>query len=201
MPQISCVSRSNMEASVAASAAPPAGLWPPSSQSSIPGALVASGPRRRRCIRAGHSARVIAASQAGSGVFEQAQRRQRGAGVLDLVRADQRGARQVEKAGFVLEDQAAAFLPDIPVAPEGEHRGGEAVGLGLDHPGDLGGLRADHDRHAGLDDASLLGGDLFQRLAEVLLMVEADRRDDGQRRALDDVRRVEPAAQAHFQAG
>jgi hypothetical protein len=51
-----------------------------------------------------------------------AQRGERGARVLDLVRAGQGGQRQVEKPGFILEDQPPAFFPDMPVLAMGEER-------------------------------------------------------------------------------
>ncbi len=57
--------------------------------------------------------------------------------------------------------------------------------------------RADHDRHAGFDDAGLLRGDRREGCAEVLLMVERNRRD-GARHGRQDVGRVETAAQSHF---
>src|SRR5207237_6746051 len=51
-----------------------------------------------------------------------------------------------------------------------------------------------------LDDARLLEGNLRQRVAELLRVVEADARDDGdQRRA--DVGRVEASAEADLEHG
>ena len=47
----------------------------------------------------------------------------------------------------------------------------------------------------GLGDAGLLGGDLREARAEELLMVEAERGDAADQRPLDDVGRVEPAAE------
>ena len=66
MPQIRCVGRAGIAASVAANATPAAGLWPPSSHSSISGTCSTSRPLRSRCIRAGQSAFVTAASKAAS---------------------------------------------------------------------------------------------------------------------------------------
>ena len=51
-----------------------------------------------------------------------------------------------------------------------------------------------------LDDARLLAGDRRQRVAEVLLMIESDRRDRRDHRQ-QHVRRVEPAAEADFADG
>jgi hypothetical protein len=45
----------------------------------------------------------------------------------------------------------------------------------------------------------LLGGDLGERVAEELLMVHVDRRDDREARAVDHVGRVEPPAEADLQ--
>ena len=61
----------------------------------------------------------------------------------------------------------------------------------------LGRHPADDDRHARLDDAGLLDGDRFERGAQVLLVIEPDRRDGGDQR-VEDVGRVEPAAEPDF---
>ena len=54
---------------------------------------------------------------------------------------------------------------------------------------------ADHQRHAGLGDAGLLERDLRQRVAEMALVIERDRRDRGDRRR-QHVGGVEAAAEA-----
>ena len=59
----------------------------------------------------------------------------------------------------------------------------------------------DDDRHARLDDAGLLERDLAQRRAEILLVVEGDRRDRRRRSGDSDVGRVEPAAEADLEHG
>ena len=59
------------------------------------------------------------------------------------------------------------------------------------------GSSAGDDGHARLDDAGLLERNRLERVAEVLLMVEADRRD-GAGDGGNDVGRVEAAAQADF---
>ena len=58
---------------------------------------------------------------------------------------------------------------------------------------------ADDHRHARLDDAGLLDRDLAQRRAEVLLVIEGDRRDRGRPPGRHDVGGVEPAAEADFE--
>ena len=60
-------------------------------------------------------------------------------------------------------------------------------------------LRIADGARAGLEDARLLARDLLERIAEDLRVVEADVRDDGARRRGNDVRRVEPAAEADLQ--
>ena len=149
-----------MAARVAARASPPAGLWPPSSQSSTCGAASVSGP----VAQALHPGGPVGAGDgglAGVGVdAEVAQGGEGGAGVLDLVRAGEVGQRQVEQAGLVLVDHAAAFGPDVPVLAVGQQRRAEAGGAGLDHREALVGLRADDAGHAALEDAGLFGGDL-----------------------------------------
>ena len=54
-----------------------------------------------------------------------------------------------------------------------------------------------HDGHSGLDDAGFFPGDFLDGMAEEIFVVEIDRRDDGDFRR-DDIRGIEPAAQAHF---
>ncbi len=57
-----------------------------------------------------------------------------------------------------------------------------------------------HDDRAGLRDGELLARDLLARVAEDVGVLEADVReqDDG---GIDDVRRVEPAAESRFHDG
>ena len=68
-------------------------------------------------------------------------------------------------------------------------------GAGLDHLERVGVLAADDAEDAGLEDAGLLAGDLGQGVAEVLLVVDGDRGDDGEARPVDDVGGVEAAAE------
>ena len=60
-------------------------------------------------------------------------------------------------------------------------------------------LRIADGARARLEDARLLARDLLKRITEDLRVVKADVRDDGARRRGDDVRRVEPAAEADLQ--
>ena len=60
-------------------------------------------------------------------------------------------------------------------------------------------LRRDHRRHAALEDAGLLGGDLLERVAEKFEMIDRHRRDHAGERLLDHVGGVEPAAEADFE--
>ena len=53
-------------------------------------------------------------------------------------------------------------------------------------------------RHALLGDARFLGGYPFDAVAEELLMVEPELRDAGDHRVGNDVGRVEPPAEPHF---
>ncbi len=59
-------------------------------------------------------------------------------------------------------------------------------------------LRADDGGTAGLQDAGLLFCDAGQGIAEIVLMVEADRGDDGQIWVGDDIRRIPFPAQPDF---
>jgi hypothetical protein len=64
--------------------------------------------------------------------------------------------------------------------------------------GGFGLLRADDHRAAGLDDARFLGGDEFDAVAEIGLVVERHRHDQRDSRVGDDVGRIETAAQPHL---
>ena len=89
------------------------------------------------------------------------------------------GSGRSRRPAVVLEGHAAVLLPDLPVlalaiasgAPTASARASIAASAS-------GGCGADDAGHAGLEDAGLLAGDLGQRLAEVLLVVERDRGDD-----------------------
>src|SRR6266852_5448378 len=137
MPKTSCSGRSRQAAATAASAAPPAALWPPSSHSSQP-----CGKRK-----------ALQAVQAG----------ECRAGVVELVRAQQPGRRQVEqRPAPPAIAQARRGLLDMPLAAMPKQRRVERGGARLDHGGALGQLRAEHGRPARLQYARLLagGGDL-----------------------------------------
>ena len=73
------------------------------------------------------------------------------------------------------------------------------AGLALDHRKRLARLRRHDRRHAALEDAGLLGGDLLERIAEELDVIERDRRDHGRERTVDHVGGVEPPAQADLE--
>jgi hypothetical protein len=87
----------------------------------------------------------------------------------------------------------------MPVLAVGEDRGAKPVRTRLDHLERVVLLAADDHGDAALDDARLLGGDLGERVAEELLMVHVDRRDDREARGVDDVGRVEPPAEPDLQ--
>ena len=98
---------------------PPAGLCPPSSHSSEPGASRRdSGPLSSRCMRAGQRTSSSPRSMARIGDAQRSQPQRRGdggAGVADLVLADQRRQRQVQQPLGALEDEAAALLEGLVV--------------------------------------------------------------------------------------
>ena len=193
--------RGGRRVSASASAVPAAGLWPPSSQSS-------AGPGRRdegaaaQALEAGGPFGAGDGGGAGGLVHaEGAERAEGDAGVADLVGADEVGQRQVEEAVRVEVGHAAVLLPDLPVLAFDHERGEHARRLLLDDGERLGLLAADHAADAVLEDAGLLGGDLGQGLAEVLLVVDGDGGDDGEAGAVDDVGGVEAAAEADLEQG
>ena len=57
----------------------------------------------------------------------------------------------------------------------------------------------EHDRHLRFDDAAFLGGDFGNRMPQPIAMVKTNAGDDADGGLLDDVRRIEPSAQAGLQ--
>ena len=152
-------------------------------------------------MRAGQSTRIMPASKAAPGSFRplDAQRRDRRAGVLELVAPVKLRRRQIEKPVVVLIDQPAALLGRRPVLAGDAQRRPHPRRLPLDDRKRLARLARDHRRHAALENAGLLGGDFFDRVAEEVAMVERQARDHARQRALDDVGGVEPAAEPDFE--
>ena len=195
--------RSSRSPSAAATTRPPSALCPPSSQISQPGgAWSTSAPDASRCIRAGHSAPTMPASNAARVDLEGVQRAQRGdgePGIVELMPAEQFWRRQIHQAALVLIDQPSALDIDVPLLPGAIQRRVHAPRLRLDDGDRLGRLlRADH-RHVALDDAGLLAGNRRQRVAEKFGVIHADRRDHGRQRRVDHVGGVEPPAETDFQ--
>jgi hypothetical protein len=83
----------------------------------------------------------------------------------------------------------------------GEDRRAEADGAVLDHLERFVLLAAHHNGDAALDDPGLFAGDPGQRVAEELLVVHVDRRDDREARGVHHVGRVEPPAKPDLQKG
>ena len=84
-----------------------------------------SAPDARRCIRAGHSALTMPASNAAASILNasmRAQRRDREAGIVELMPAEQFWRRQIHQAAFVLIDQPPALDIDMPFLPGGMQR-------------------------------------------------------------------------------
>ena len=182
MPQIRCVGPSGRRASVAAIASPAAGLCPPSSQSSAAPARLDQRPGRSRCIRAGQTARGHRRLAGGlvlrrGAAAPPAPRRHcgSGAGRAGSAAAGPEGRSRPERP-------AGRARSDVPVLALGQQRRAQRVRPRLDHLHRRVLLRADDAGHAALDDAGLFAGDLGQRLAKILLVVDRDRRDDRQPR-------------------
>ena len=152
-------------------------------------------------MRAGHSTRVMPASKAAAGSFRplDAQRRNRRAGILELMAAIKFRRRQIEQPVAVLIDEPAAFLGRGPVLAGDVQRRAQPRRLPLDDGERLARLAGDDRRHVALENAGLLGGDLFERVAEKFAVIERQPRDDAGERALDDIGGVEPAAEPDFE--
>ena len=99
----------------------------------------------------------------------------------------------------VLIDQPAALLGRGPVLAGDGKRGAQPRRLAFDHRERLAGLAGDDGRNAGFENARLLGGDLFDGVAEKLAVIERHAGDDAGERAFDHVGGVEPAAEADFE--
>ena len=82
--------------------------------------------------------------------------------------------------------EGARHLLEPPAEPRGAR---------LDHRQRLGRLGGDDAGHAAFQDAGLFAGDLGQRLAQILGVVDRDGGDDRQPRGADHVGRVQPPAQ------
>jgi len=132
-----------------------------------------------------------------------------------------------EKKGMIVIDSARYSEDDLMVAVEARRHAAEGdvteaerevVGLsrhavrpalvelgaaiGGDRAHDLRGGRREwphDDRDARLDDSGLLGGDAREVVAEDLHVVHSDRRDRGRERLRNDVRRIEPPAEADLE--
>ncbi len=81
-----------------------------------------------------------------------------------------------------LEDETPVLLVHVEIAAGDVERRADLLGPALDHLERLLLLPADHARHARLQDAGLLAGDLGQGLAEKGHVVDGDRRDRGEQR-------------------
>ena len=121
------------------------------------------------------------------------------AGILELVAPIELGRRQVEQAGIVLIDQAAAFLGCDPILAGDPDRRLDPRRLALDCDQGLAHLRRDDRRHVRFEDAGLLAGDLGESLTEMLGMIERHRRDHGGERALDHIGRIQSPAEPDFE--
>ena len=128
-----------------------------------------------------------------------AQRGDGDAGILELVAPEQLRRRQIEQAVVVLIDEAAALLGCHPILAGDADRRLDPRRLPLDGGQRLARLRRHDRRHLRLEDAGLLGRDLADGIAEMLGMIERDRRDHGGERAVDDIGGVEPSAQPDFE--
>ena len=192
-----------ISASARASAAAPWALWPPSSQSSWPAGSMSRSLPLSGASRAGHS--TVRSPSAMLGLAhrqpEVPRRGDRQRGILELVEARERRRRQVEQAVLVLVDQPARLRGSR--RSRGPATNGVTPQLRrarFEHREPLVALAAEHRRAAALQDAGLVDRDLGDGLAEIVLVVDVDRRDDDAERMVDDVGRVERAAHARLRA-
>ena len=121
------------------------------------------------------------------------------AGIVDLVASVEPWQRQVEQPLGRLEDQPPMLLEGIEVAPGHVKRRAKLFRLPPDDSESFALLPAHNARHARLDDAGLLAGNLGQCLAKEGDVVDRDRRDGREQRLRHDIGRVEPSPQARLE--
>ena len=131
--------------------------------------------------------------------LEEGQAGEGGAGIGNLMRAGKGGERQLALAQPVGEDEILLLPRDGPFLAIAGKRRLELGGAGLEDGQRLRRLRRHHHGPAALDDAGLLEGDLGERVAEMLHMVEGDRHLYRHHRLRDDIGRIEPPAEAGLQ--
>ena len=119
--------------------------------------------------------------------------------ILELVPTVESRCRQVEQAGVVLVDQPPALFGRGPILAGNPDRRLDARGLALDRQQRLARLRCHDRRHARLENARLLRRDLAHGIAEMLDMVERNRRDHRGQRVIDDIGGIEPPAHSDLE--
>ena len=106
---------------------------------------------------------------------------QGGACVLNLMRAGKIGQGQIKQAAFILKNQPPALFADMPMLTINLHRRVQPLGVGFDDLKRRLLLRPDNDGHAGFDDTGFFGCDFGQRVAQKLLMIDRNWRDEAKR--------------------
>ena len=129
------------------------------------------------------------------------QRGDRGGRVLVLVATDEAWKRQIQQAVAILEDVTAMLLARGKILTRNRASARRpSARLALEtRRAPLRPLRRDDRRPPALEDPGLLAGDQLDRAAEELDMVDRDRRDDGGERRVDDIGRIEPAAETDLE--
>ena len=107
--------------------------------------------------------------------------------------------RKIQQPRGVLIDEAAALFRGRPVLAGDLDRRLGARRHALDRRQSFARLRRHDRRHGRFENAGLLGGDLAQRIAEMLGVVERHRRNDGRQRVIDHIGRVEPSAHSDLE--
>ena len=123
----------------------------------------------------------------------------RGSAIDDLVWPNESRHREVEQSVLPLEHQTATLREGLEMLAPADDLGATFCRHARKHKIHLGRLACGDAYDARLHDAGLLRCDLLERVPELVGMVHRDRRDDGDRWLLDDVRRVEPPAQSDLE--
>ena len=128
-------------------------------------------------MRPGHSTALIARLAAGVTDLEAGclHGGDRSGCIGDLMAPGKPRRRKVHQSLFVLIDHAAVLLEGEEILPVHDDRAAEPLGrFDKNALRSLRFLRADDHRNAALDDSGLLGGDQFDAVAEIGLVVERD---------------------------
>src|SRR5437588_6876162 len=108
--------------------------------------------------------------------------------------ADKLWQRQIEQPAFVLINETAVLFARGEILAADNHGSAKPARLGFENGERVVVLLGKNGGDSALENAGFFDGDLLDRVAEKLGMVDRNRRDDRQCRLRDDIRRIDAAA-------